>query len=246
MTPTRIAIFSWVAVLAVAPAAFAQRWGHGREPGNGACFYRDADFRGEYFCIDAGRSVGELPRDMNDAISSVRIFGRAEVFVYQNRRFGGRSLRLDHNVNNLRREGWTDLVSSLEVRSARGRGYGGYDRPGYSSREVERVITRAYQDLLGRDPDPEGMRVSRSHMIDDGWPEARVREALRDSREYRERNTMTYPKAQEIVRRAYLNVLKREPDAGASGYINKVLRERWTQADVERELRKSPEYRRGR
>jgi len=38
-------------------------------------------------------------------------------------------------------------------------------------------------------------------------------------------------------------VLRREPDSGASGYVNKVYREHWTQQDVERELRKSPEYR---
>jgi len=53
---------------------------------------------------------------------------------------------------------------------------------------------------------------------------------------------MTYPKAQEVVRQAYLNVLRREPDSGASGYVNKVYRDHWTQQDVERELRKSPEY----
>jgi hypothetical protein len=55
--------------------------------------------------------------------------------------------------------------------------------------------------------------------------------------------TMTPAKAEEIVRRAYQNVLKRDPDAGARSYVNKVLRDKWTQGDVERELRKSPEYR---
>jgi hypothetical protein len=54
---------------------------------------------------------------------------------------------------------------------------------------------------------------------------------------------MTRPKAQEIVRRAYLNILKREPDAGAEGYIVNVWQKNWSQADVERELRNSPEYR---
>ena len=49
--------------------------------------------------------------------------------------------------------------------------------------------------------------------------------------------------ARETVRRAYQNVLKREPDAASSGYVDKVLRQHWTQADVEKELRKSPEFR---
>ena len=50
-------------------------------------------------------------------------------------------------------------------------------------------------------------------------------------------------KAEEVVRRAYLAVLKREPDAGSVGYVNRVLRDNWTQNDVERELRRSPEFR---
>ncbi len=45
------------------------------------------------------------------------------------------------------------------------------------------------------------------------------------------------------MRQAYQNVLHREPDSGASGYVNNVMNKRWTQADVESELRKSPEYR---
>lgn len=236
-------LLSAAALALVSSTASAQRWGHEREPRDGACFYRDADFRGEYFCLESGRTVGELPHDINDAISSVRIFGRAEVFVYQDRRLSGRSLRLDHNTGNLRREGWNDLVSSLEVRSARGGDPANrYERPGASSREVERVVTRAYQDLLGRNPDQAGMRIYRSHMIDDGWTEGQVRDALRKSPEYQK---VSVARAHEVVRKAYLNVLKREPDAAASGYTNKVLREHWTQADIERELRKSPEYRRG-
>jgi len=38
-------------------------------------------------------------------------------------------------------------------------------------------------------------------------------------------------------------VLGREPDSGSRGYVDRVLRERWSQQDVERELRKSDEYR---
>src|SRR5262249_36929207 len=103
---------------------------------------------------------------------------------------------------------------------------------------------RAYQDLLGRDPDDLGLRTYRSRIIDDGWSEAQVRDAIRNSPEFRERITMTPAKAEEIVRRAYLNILKREPDPAARGYVNKVLRAHWTQEVVERELRKSAEYRR--
>jgi hypothetical protein len=54
---------------------------------------------------------------------------------------------------------------------------------------------------------------------------------------------MTYAKAQDVVRRAYLEVLKREPDPASRPFVDKVFREHWTQQDVERELRNSPEYR---
>ena len=87
------------------------------------------------------------------------------------------------------------------------------------------------------------MRTYRSHIIDDNWSEAQVRDALRNSAEFREKSTMTYAKAQDIVRRAYNAVLRREPDSGSQGFVDKVMRDHWSQQDVERELRKSPEYR---
>ncbi len=105
------------------------------------------------------------------------------------------------------------------------------------------MITRAYEDVLNRAPDQDGLRVYRRHVVDDGWTEQQVRQSLRNSSEYRQQSTMTYGKAQEIVRQAYQNVLHREPDAGANGYVNNVMSKRMTQADVENELRKSSEYR---
>jgi Peptidase inhibitor family I36 len=224
------------ALAATAPPAFAQHWGHERTPHDGACFYKDAEFRGEYFCVPAGDMVGSLSRDMNDGISSIRIFGRTEVNVYRDRNLTGRHARFDRDVHNLRNQDWNDTISSLQVLAIRGGGdHGGYG----ASRDAERIVNRAYQDVLGRNPDSEGMRIYRSHIIDDGWSESRVREALRNSREYREKNEMTLPKAQEIVRRAYLNVFKREPDyPGANGYVNRVMKDHWTQADLEQELRK--------
>ena len=73
-----------------------------------------------------------------------------------------------------------------------------------------------------------------------------IREALRESPEYGAATTMSRGKAEDIVRRAYLSVLRREPDSGSSGFVEKVLHDNWTQVEVERELFKSSEYRRGR
>jgi len=260
-----------MAALAVPSAAMAQRWGRPPFPGSGACFFQDSDFRGDYFCVPAGEDVGRVPDEMNDRISSIRLFGRAEVIVFGDIRFRGGSARFDRSIRDLRDERWNDRISSLRVDvegrgpdfrngppppppddrgrfDDRGRDDRGRDDRGRDDRrdrrgDVDQIVRRAYQDVLGRDPDEGGLRQYRSRIIDDGWNEQQVRESLRNSPEYRERTTMTRPKAQEIVRRAYLNVLKREPDSGAEGYINNVWRQNWSQEQVERELRNSPEYR---
>jgi hypothetical protein len=108
---------------------------------------------------------------------------------------------------------------------------------------ADRIVKRAYQDILGRDPDYNGLVQYRKRIVNDGWDEHDVREALRNSPEYRQKNAMTREKAQQVVARAYRSVLGREPDPGAEGYIQKVLRDHWTEADVARELRNSDEYR---
>jgi hypothetical protein len=236
-------------VMLAAPAASAQpRWGRPRTPQAGACFYRDADFQGDFFCVTAGDDVAVLPDGMNDQISSIKTFGRVEVTVFRNGRFNGRSDHFDSDVRNLRDKGWNDVLSSLRVsRPFGGGGFGdnGGNRPAGGARpgDAERIVRRAYQDLLNREPDAVGLRLYRSRIIDDGWSEAQVREALRESPEYRAANSMTRAKAEEIVRRAYRSVLNRDPDPGSQPYVDKVLREHWTEDDVARELRKSAEYR---
>jgi len=230
-----------LSLIAFASPALAQRWGRGQLPRDGVCFYKDPNFRGDYFCVGAGEELVSVGDDMNDEISSIRIFGGAEVTVFKDVRFQGRSSRFDNDIRDLRSVGWDDAISSLRVRSRSG---GFFGRPGGGAGgDPDRIVRRAYQDILEREPDPTGLRVYRSHIIDEGWTEAQVREALRNSAEYREKTTMTYAKAQDIVRRAYLAVLKREPDPGSRGFVDRVFRDHWTQADVERELRKSPEYR---
>ena len=228
----------------------AQRFGRGQTPAAGACFYENVDFQGDYFCVRAGDVVESLPRDMNDRISSIRTFGRVEVSVFQDSQFNGRGARFE-DVNDLRRQGWNDRISSIRVESLEGFGRRD-DRGGVGVRgnQADRLVRRAYQDVLNREPDAEGLRVYRSRVIDEGWTEQQVREALRNSPEYRTNagaaRNMTRERAAEIVRRAYRSVLNREPDAGAQGYIDGVMRQGWTEEDVARELRRSPEYRQGR
>jgi len=180
-------------LLAASPL-FAQRWGREDAPRDGACFYQDASFRGDYFCVPAGERVRSMPPGMNDRISSIKIFGRADVTVYQDVYYEGRSRRFWDDVLNLTSLGWNDKISSVEVRSVR----------------------------------HDGDRDDRRHYSGD---------------ERSERHGLTRSDAEEIVRRAYLAVLDREPDPGSRGYVENVLRDGWTRKDVERELRKSDEYR---
>jgi TorA maturation chaperone TorD len=112
-----------------------------------------------------------------------------------------------------------------------------------SQSSADRIIRRAYQDILGREPDFNGLVDARNQIMYHGWDEHDVREALRRSPEFRQKNTMTREKAQQIVNRAYQSILGRDPDPAAEGYIQKVLQEHWSEADVARELRNSDEYR---
>jgi hypothetical protein len=203
-------------------------------PRAGACFYENANFGGQYFCGEPGDDLGTLPGRANDRVSSIRLLGPVTVVVFRDALLRGPSLQFTSNVRDLQAEGFNDVISSILIRRG-----GPGNRPGPNP---DVIVRRAYQDILEREPDPSGLRTYRSHIIDDGWTEQQVREALRNSQEYRQKNTITLAKAQEIVRRAYLAVLKREPDPGSRGFVDKVLREKWTQQDVERELRKSPEY----
>jgi len=259
-TTRRLAVVATLGIfsLLLAATALAQpRWGRPTAPKSGACFYRDQDFEGDYFCASAGEEIPVMPRGLNDEISSIRTFGNAEVRIFEDVRFGGRSETFDRSVRNLRDERWNDRMSSARIRERRngddnrGSDRGNNDRgnnergnSGSGRREdPDKIVQRAYQDILQRDPDAGGLRMYRSYIIDDHWTEAQVRDALRNSPEYRELHTMTQAKAEAIVARAYRSVLKRDPDPASRAYVEKVLRDKWTEEDVAAELRKSPEYR---
>lgn len=115
--------------LFTAQSASAQpRWGRDREPSSAACFYEDIHFRGRHFCVAPGERLQSLPSGMGDKVSSVRVIGSVEVTVFGDPGLRGRSARFIGDVADLRREGWNDQISSLEVRRASS-GWRGGDRP---------------------------------------------------------------------------------------------------------------------
>ena len=88
-------------------------WGNDRFPREGACFFKDRDFRGQYFCLPRGASYASMPRGFNDQISSVRLFG-AQAVLFADDDFGGRTARLNSDATNLKGS-WRDRVSSIRV-----------------------------------------------------------------------------------------------------------------------------------
>jgi len=108
------------------PASAQVRWGRGAVPRAGACFYEDSDFRGQYFCTGPGETLRSLPGGMGDRISSIRTFGGASVTVFRDRDFRGAATRFNGDVNNLKRRGWNDTISSIRVEG--GGFFGGDDR----------------------------------------------------------------------------------------------------------------------
>ena len=118
--------------------------------------------------------------------------------------------------------------------------------PEYAQHRQERaesIVRRAYEDILGREPDAKGLTSYRAKVMNQDWSERDVRDALKKSPEYRQKGRTTPEQAEEIVRRAYESVLGREPDAASRDYVDKILQSEWTEEDVARELRKSDEYR---
>ena len=98
--------------LFVSQTASAQpRWGRERVPNQGSCFYEDVNFRGNYFCVRQGDRLQSLPSGMGDKISSVRVFGSAEVTVFRDANMRGRSARFINDVRNP--DTWDDTKKKI-------------------------------------------------------------------------------------------------------------------------------------
>ena len=139
-------------------------------------------------------------------------------------------------------DGWTEQELREELRARRDDDYSTSSsrnrKPRDQAEAPEVVVRRAYQDVLGRDPDPSGMRIYRSHIIDDGWTERQIREDLRKSTEFKGKDSDT------IIYRAYQDVLGRDPDAtGLAIYRKHIIKDGWSEKQIRDDLRNSQEYR---
>jgi len=120
----RVLLFSALVLVTVALPASAQSWGRSEYPRDGACFYRDYNFRGDYFCVRAGERMASLPPGFGDRIRSIRVFGDAAVRVFNDDGFRGvhTLFRGDEarNLHDIRvpdnpSKNWSDRISSIAV-----------------------------------------------------------------------------------------------------------------------------------
>jgi hypothetical protein len=114
-------------------ASAQPRWGRQQVPQAAACFYEDKNFEGRYFCVAPGDDLRQLPADMRDRISSMRVVGDHEVTVYRDNDMRGRSAHFVGDVADLRREGWNDQISSIVV--SRPGSFGAYGTSGVYGRD---------------------------------------------------------------------------------------------------------------
>jgi hypothetical protein len=203
---TTIGMLMGVALLAQVSAASAQRWGREATPRSGVCFYEDINFNGRYFCSAVGSVTEGVPSGMNDRISSVRVFGNAVATVYRDPNLRGQAKVIDYDVRDMRGMGFNDRVSSYSVdagfdraRNRTGNGYGNTNgnmrdrvqanNSRWNYRDAETLVRRSYQSVLGRNPDPEGLRSWTQQVISRNWNQRDLEFALRQSDEYRASRT---------------------------------------------------------
>src|SRR5688572_31177014 len=106
MTHRAFAALLIVGLTMVAGPAFAQQ---GRDRNDArdnrdsdrVCLYRDIEYQGPSWCYRPGDELGDL-RNRSNEISSIRIFGRARVIVYDQEQFMGVSDEFDMDVPDLR------------------------------------------------------------------------------------------------------------------------------------------------
>ena len=92
-----------------------------------------------------------------------------------------------------------------------------------------------YLDYLGREPDPIGKRHYLTYLLEGGWSEEQLREAIRRSPEFRSRDV------DAIIRREYREVFHREPDASGLNTYRKALGRGMTISQMRGDLMNSRE-----
>jgi len=168
--------FSLTGALAHAAPIYSPQWDYGSgnyrwdrswnnrpDPRDGACFYSSAGFRGNRFCVRAGDQIPHLPSGYGDNISSIQIFGRASVQLFNDSNYRNGGVVLRNSVADLRnvpfRDGhtWNNRVSSIIVSGGsfgRGRPAPGYYPPPPDNNWAYGPGNDVWDPSWNRRPDP--------------------------------------------------------------------------------------------
>lgn len=209
--------------------------------------FADPNYRGEVLILAAGETIDNLAyvRDSrgkvwNDRISSVRIEGPVILTVFEHANFRGAMTTITRNSADLAtlsrgdrgHSDWSNVISSLRAQPI---------APAtpvfikWNRRDAERAVRAAYHDILGREPDDAGLREYRDRLMDRGWSEDQLRDNLRRSAEFRNRDLNA------VVRKIYREVLGRDPDpSGLATYVRR-LEGGMSEAELRADLKRSGE-----
>jgi hypothetical protein len=124
-------------------------------------------------------------------------------------------------------EGWSErqIVEQLQ-RSGEARGINADD-----------AIRQIYREVLGRDPDPNGLAHYRAKWRE-GWTQGQIRADLQRSNEGRD----TYVRS--VITRAYRELLNRDPDPAGYAVYEKAMRQRgYGEREVRAAIMSGDEYR---
>src|SRR5262245_57251250 len=104
-------------VIWFAPSSAAQA---GRDNRDRVCFYQDIHYRGWEQCYQAGDEVTDM-RGQRNAVSSIRIYGRARLTVYDETELRGNSTEFNSDVPDLGlrnmsgSRSWSDRIESFRI-----------------------------------------------------------------------------------------------------------------------------------
>lgn len=209
--------------------------------------YSEPEYRGECLIVEAGAELENLEfindsrgRRWNDRIMSVALEGEVLLTAYENARYRGAQFQLARGSPDLSaislgqnpKLNWARAISSLRATPLVS---GARTFVEWSRRDADAAIRSAYRDLFGRDPDNVGLTNYRKRLLDSGWTETQLRDDIRRSSEYKNRDLNA------IARNAYREILGRDPDASGLAAYTRSLGRGMSDSELRAELRRSPE-----
>ncbi len=249
MQRVSVSLLAGLTLLGAASTASAQFWGRGGQPQSGACFYEDINYGGRYFCTPVGGGNERVPSNMNDEISSIRLFGNAEVLVFRDGNMRGEARRFSSGVRDMRRSGFNDRLTSYVVQP---RGYNGnYGGGGYGTRggygggyDDGRYDNGRYDNGRYDNGRYDNGRYDNGRYDNGRYDNGRYDDGRYDNGRNGGRSSRwTYQQATYMVLEAYRRVFRREADRDARPWVDEVMKNNWSQRQLEQALRDTPEGR---